>query len=107
MHNLHLLLINAPTATDAADKADALIDGWGNDNNYYSIGAVASEDGTDDIDDCDGEYPLSCVDDCDGNTYFAKALNSIREEIQYSDFLNPDLRVSLKDMSERGSPGRS
>jgi hypothetical protein len=49
MHNLHFLLIKADAAIDAAAEADSLILDWGDEDNWRSIGGVASEDGSDDI----------------------------------------------------------
>lgn len=50
MHTLHFILINADSAQDAATSAEGAILHWGDENNWRSIGGIASEDGTDDID---------------------------------------------------------
>ena len=47
MHNLHYIIINAESAYDAAESALLEIQDWGNENNWRSVGGVASEDGTD------------------------------------------------------------
>src|SRR5262249_15532871 len=64
MHTLHFILINADSAQEAASSAESEILNWGNDNNWRSIGGVASEDGTDDIDNHEGaRWPLSFLGD--------------------------------------------
>ena len=63
MHALHFLLINADSATQAADEALNEIADWGNENNWRRIGGIASEDGLDDIDNADGgRWGLSFLD---------------------------------------------
>lgn len=45
-HNLHYVLVHAEDYEDANNQADALIEGFGNDNNWYSLGAILRGDGT-------------------------------------------------------------
>jgi hypothetical protein len=67
MHNVHFILINADSAKDAAIDAENEILEWGTDNNWRSIGGVASEDGTDDLECYESKgYPLSFLDDLEG-----------------------------------------
>ena len=47
MHNLHYIVIKAESAEDAAESALLEIQNWGNENNWRSVGGVASEDGKD------------------------------------------------------------
>ncbi len=86
MHNLHLILINADSAEDAASSAENEILQWGNDNNWRSIGGVASEDGADDIDCHESKgYPLSLLDDEEKvpkeGTYFQRAIAYLTQSI--------------------------
>jgi hypothetical protein len=63
MHNLHFKLIKADTARYAAFEAENLILDWGNENNWRSVGGIASEDGSDDVEnDGDGRWGLSFLD---------------------------------------------
>jgi hypothetical protein len=47
MHTLHFIVIQADSAADAASDVESEIIQWGNENNWRSIGGVASEDGQD------------------------------------------------------------
>src|SRR3954463_10209980 len=63
MHNLHLLLIHADSAKAAAAEATRLIEDWGGENNWRRVGGVASEDGSDDIENHEhGRWGLSFLD---------------------------------------------
>lgn len=63
MHTLHFLLINADSATEAADEALNEIADWGNENNWRRLGGIASEDGLDDVENAeDGRWGLSFLD---------------------------------------------
>jgi hypothetical protein len=67
MHNLHFLLINADSAADAASETESLILDWGNENNWRSVGGIASEDGSDDVENKDdGCWGLSFLDEEEG-----------------------------------------
>jgi hypothetical protein len=86
MHNLHLILINADSATDAASEVEHLILDWGNENNWRRVGGVASEDGSDDIENHhDGRWGLSFLDRDESipreGTYFSRAVAYLHREI--------------------------
>ena len=86
MHNLHYIVINADSAADAAESALMEIQDWGNENNWRSVGGVASEDGTDLIEDYqDARWTLSCLrpDNAspDDHSYFAWAIADIWDKI--------------------------
>jgi hypothetical protein len=67
MHNLHFLLIKADSAQDAASEAEKLIIEWGNENNWRSFCGIASEDGSDDIENHQGgRWGLSFLDKEEG-----------------------------------------
>lgn len=46
MHNLHLARIKAESHKDACEAVLSYIDGWGDDNNWRTIGGAICEDGT-------------------------------------------------------------
>jgi hypothetical protein len=112
MHNLHFILLNAESATEAAAEADSLILHWGDENNWRSVGGVASEDGSDDIDNHDGgRWGLSFLADEEGiakeGTFFSRAVaylhRSIGEPVElpfapYS--THPDLASALQAVSD-------
>jgi hypothetical protein len=86
MHNLHFLMINAGSAAEAADRTEAMILDWGNENNWRSVGGIASEDGSDDIENKDdGRWGLSFLDRDEGipkeGTYFSRAVAYLSREI--------------------------
>jgi hypothetical protein len=86
MHNLHFLLIKADAAIDAAAEADSLILDWGDEDNRRTIGGVASEDGSDDIENHeDARWGLSFLDGEEGipgeGTYFSRAVAYLHREI--------------------------
>jgi hypothetical protein len=86
MHNLHFILIKADEATHAAFEAENLILNWGDENNWRRVGGIASEDGSDDIEnESDGRWGLSFLDDADGvpreGTYFSRAVAFLDREI--------------------------
>jgi hypothetical protein len=79
MHNLHFILIKADAATAAAFEAENLILHWGDENNWRCVGGVASEDGSDDIEnESDGRWGLSFLDGEEvipkEGTYFSRAV---------------------------------
>lgn len=79
MHNLHFIIVKADSASDAASEAESEISNWGNENNWRSIGGVASEDGRDDIDNHDGgRWGLSFLDELEEipkeGSYFARTV---------------------------------
>jgi hypothetical protein len=81
MHNLHFILINADSAKDAASEADSLILHWGDENNWRTVGGIASEDGSDDIENHDdGRWGLSDLPDGAG-TAFSRSLAWVRRVI--------------------------
>jgi hypothetical protein len=87
MHNLHFLLIKADSAVKAAFEAEHHILDWGDENNWRSIGGVASEDGRDDIENHEGaaRWGLSFLDHETGisreGTYFSRAVSYLHREI--------------------------
>jgi hypothetical protein len=86
MHNLHFILIKADSATEAASEAENLILDWGDENNWRSVGGVASEDGCDDIDNHgDARWGLCFLDEEEGipkeGTYFNRAVAYLNREI--------------------------
>jgi hypothetical protein len=86
MHNLHFLLIKADSATDAAFEAENLILDWGDENNWRRVGGIASEDGSDDVEnESDGRWGLSFLDAEEGipreGTYFSRAVAYLHREI--------------------------
>ncbi len=86
MHNLHFILIKADSAAKAASKAENLILDWGNENNWRCVGGIASEDGSDDIENHDeGAWGLSFLDAKEGipkeGTYFSRAVAYLHREI--------------------------
>ena len=86
MHNLHLILINADSAEDAASSAESEILQWGNENNWRSIGGVASEDGADDIENhAESGWPLSFLDAEEGvpkdGNYFQRAIAYLKRGV--------------------------
>ena len=86
MHNLHFVMVKGDSAEDAANNVESAINSWGNENNWRSIGGIASEDGTDDVENHDdARWGLSYLDDeenvpKDGN-YFSKVSAYIRAMI--------------------------
>jgi hypothetical protein len=113
MHNLHFILIKADSAADAASEAENLILDWGNENNWRCVGGVASEDGSDDIDNHDdGRWPLSFLDEEEGipreGTYFSRAVAYLHTLITEPVTLtcepfstHPDLRSALGQLSDQ------
>jgi hypothetical protein len=112
MHNLHFILLEADSAKDAAFEAEHLILDWGNDNNWRSIGGVASEDGSDDIENLEDKgWSLSFLNDVAGipreGTYFSRALAFLHRQIKDPVTLpwgpcptHPDLRSALRELSD-------
>lgn len=112
MHNLHFILVNAETAKDAASTVETEIAHWGTDNNWHSIGGIASEDGKDDIENHDSAaWALSFLDDEDTipkeGTYFSRAVAYLHSVINapitlrfppYSE--HADMESALEAVSE-------
>mgnify|MGYP003628228438 CR=1 FL=1 len=46
MHNLHLVRVKKASHKDACDYVDSYISGWGDENNWFSVGGSICEDGT-------------------------------------------------------------
>lgn len=85
MHNLHFILIKADSAEGAAPEVDNLILHWGDENNWRRVGGVASEDGSDDIENYDnGRWSLSYLDAQAGlpkeGTYFSRGLAYLHQQ---------------------------
>jgi hypothetical protein len=79
-------LIKADSAAEAAAEAENLILNWGDENNWRSIGGVASEDGSDDIENHqEGCWGLSFLDEKEGipkeGTYFSRAVAYLHRRI--------------------------
>lgn len=113
MHTLHFILVNADSAQDAASSAESEILEWGNENNWRSIGGIASEDGADDIENHENTgWPLSFLDDTEGvpkeGRYFERAIAFLKRDIvdpirlpywptpQY-----PDMKAALEGIADR------
>jgi hypothetical protein len=113
MHNLHLILINADSARNAGFEAENLILSWGDENNWRCVGGVASEDGSDDIEnDGDGRWGLSFLDKEEGipkeGTYFSRAVAFLLCGIELPVIFpatphstHPDLNTALRELSDR------
>jgi hypothetical protein len=113
MHNLHFLLVRAESARAAADKAESLTDHWGDENNWRSIGGVASEDGSDDVENHGGgRWSLSFLDAEEDipkhDTYFSRAVAFLHRSIMppltfpcapYS--THPSVESALMDLSSQ------
>ena len=112
MHNLHFILVKADSAEDAASMVENELLSWGNENNWRSIGGIASEDGSGDIEDHEGGgWKLSFLDDQDNvlreGTYFSRAVAYLRHSItepvifSYAPYsTHPDLRSALHTLSD-------
>lgn len=107
MHNLHFVMVNADSHEDAASTVTETLHEWGDENNWRSVGGIASEDGSDDVENLeDGGWPLSFLDGLRGvpgnGTYFDRALaylnNSIGDPVELgyrSCGTFPNLRLAL------------
>jgi hypothetical protein len=113
MHNLHFILLNADSATYATFEAENLILEWGDENNWRCIGGVASEDGSDDIDNHeDGRWGLSFLNEETSipkeGTYFSRAVaflhRQIAEPVEFPatpHSTHPDLNSALCELGDR------
>jgi hypothetical protein len=113
MHTLHFILINADSAQDAAICADNAILNWGDDNNWRSIGGIASEDGVDDIENYeDARWPLSFLDSEENvpkeGSYFQRAIAYLNQSITdpialrsapYGEY--PDMKTAIHAIADR------
>jgi hypothetical protein len=106
MHNLHFILVRAESAEKAAEQADSHIDDWGGIDNWFRLGGIASEDGTDDLESFDAraQWPLSFLDKEVGPgpnagqaTYFSRALAYIKRETTQP---HVDLKAELLTLSK-------
>jgi hypothetical protein len=103
MHNLHLILVCAESADEAANIAINHVLGFGDeDNNWFQVCGVASEEGFDDLNDheTDTRYPLSWLDEDPEvpkeETYFARAVGLLRNDLANP----PDIRIALDKLVE-------
>jgi hypothetical protein len=103
MHNLHFILINADSASEAASEAESLILDWGDGDNWRRVGGIASEDGSDDINNHkDGRWGLSFLDEEVGipkeGTHFSHAVAYLHKRI-----MDPlaDLSATLLELTDR------
>jgi len=109
MHTLHFLLLKANSAKQAGAASQDLLLDWGNENNWRSIGGIASEDGSDDIENLDGgRWGLSYLDEQEGvpkdGTYFSRAAAFLHREIAPPVILtsaHPDFASALNELSGR------
>jgi hypothetical protein len=113
MHTLHFLLIKADSAAEAGSEAENQLLGWGDENNWRSVGGIASEDGGEDIENHgDGRWALSFLGAEEGipkeGTYFSRAVAYLRAAITdpvtlpcapFSTY--PDLRSALDRLSSQ------
>ncbi|MEI7668605.1 MAG: hypothetical protein WCJ33_00805 [Pseudomonadota bacterium] len=86
MHNLHYIMVKADSAEDAAHNIENAIDNWGDENNWRRIGGIASEDGTDDIENYqEARWALSSLDEEDDvpkeGTYYSRTVAHIKQMI--------------------------
>jgi hypothetical protein len=112
MHNLQFILIKANEARHAAFEAENLILDWGDENNWRRVGGVASEDGSDDIENADdGRWGLSFLDDEDRvskeGTYFSRAVGYLHREITEPVTLNfapysthSTMRMAIRELGD-------
>ena len=81
-HNVHFLLIKADSAKEAACVADLNTRDWGDKGNYFRFGGIASQDGSDDIQNYDdGGWALSFLDEEEitkEENYYSRAVTYIR-----------------------------
>ena len=113
MHALHFLLVAAEDAEDAASTAEDHVSGWGDEDNWFTVGGVASEDGSDDVENHGGgNWGLSYLDSDEGvpqgGTYFQRAVALVRQEIGDPVTLphgacsaHPDLRSACTALADR------
>lgn len=111
MHNHHFILVKADSAAEAASTVESELLEWGNDNNWRTIGGIASEDGSDDVENHEGAgWPLSFLDGEEDvpkeGTYFSRAVAYVRHSITepisliyMPDLAYPDLRSAFKALS--------
>jgi hypothetical protein len=112
MHNLHFILLNADSATSAAYEAENLILEWGDENNWRCVGGVASEDGSDDIENHnDGRWGLSYFNAEQGipneGTHFSRAVADLHRQIAEPVVFpatprstHPDLASALRELGD-------
>lgn len=82
MHNLHFIMTKADSATQAANIVKQELAGWGDENNWYSIGGIAAEDGKDDIENLeDARWGLSFVRKDGAKTCFSQVGDYVRKLI--------------------------
>jgi hypothetical protein len=103
VHNLHFILVRADSAEEAAQIADSVVFGFGGEDNWYQIGGVASEDGSDDQNDHgkNTRFPLSRLDDDPSapkeGSHFERAIQLLRDAL-----LEPaEVQTSLHDLGEK------
>ena len=112
MHNLHLLLVRADSAEDAAGRADTAVSDWGDTTNWRVVGGIASDDGSDDIENHgDAGWGLSFLDETEGitrkGTYFSRAVAYLHQTINGPVTLissphttHPDLRSAINGLGD-------
>ncbi|MEI7668606.1 MAG: hypothetical protein WCJ33_00810 [Pseudomonadota bacterium] len=100
-HNVHFLLIRANSAKEAACVADLNTREWGDKrNNYSRIGGIASQDGSNDIQNYDdGGWALAFLDSEDipqNGNYYSKAATYINK-LSAGNTINSNLPEHLTD----------
>jgi hypothetical protein len=103
MHNLHFILVRADSADEAAEIAFNHALGFGDeDNNWFKVGGIASEDGWDDRNHHgnDTHYPLSYLDDVpaapQAGTCFARAVGLLRNDLANP----PDIQAAVDKLAD-------
>jgi hypothetical protein len=112
MHNLHFILIRANDASGAVSNVEDLIDDWGTENNWRCVGGIASEDGSDDVENHNGgAWDLSFLIEEGGcskdGTYFDRAVTYLHTQINDPVTLTcsphstyPDLRSACSGLGD-------
>ena len=93
MHNLHYIMVKADSANEAALNIESAIEHWGDENNWRVIGGIASEDGTDDLENYqNGRWGLSSLEEEDHvpkeGTYYSRTVAHILQMINCTITLN-------------------
>ncbi len=100
--NLHFCVVRAESAQSAGKIIDSHIQQeFAGYDNYYSIGGIASEDGSDDLvcyHDTMSPFPLTTLDDIGvpkEGTYFARVIKWVRKSLPTPEKLQSGADISL------------
>jgi hypothetical protein len=93
MHNLHFVICSAPDVTDAALAVDSYLEGYGSEDNWYNVGGVVSEDGTEELDN----YSDNARWD----------LSHLREKAHSGPVLSNLYDVAMREVQKEFSPNRA